>query len=126
MKISKSDPKHFMTIDGHKFRKNHVRWAFTILRNDPDWCPETQAILGQLGGGEGFDSSLIPESIVEAGYETNARYFCRPFMNEAERDRKYTKKKNEFLTLFNVLKDRRRKKSERLNCKHRTDQDDAR
>ena len=106
--MSKSDPKHFMTIDGHKFRKNHVRWALRILNADPDYCPKTQATLAIIGG---FG---------------RAEFFVRPFLNEAEHDRKYTKKKNEFLTLFNVLKDRRRKKSERLKSKHRTDQDDAR
>ena len=124
--MRKSDPKHFMTIDGNKFRKNQVRWALAILRHDSDWCPKTQAVLGQLGGGSWIDESLIPESIVKAGYVGNGRYFTRPFTDEAEKGVKRTKRKNDFLLLFNVLKDRRRKKSERLNRKHRTDQDDAR
>lgn len=125
--MSKSDPKHFITIDGHKFRRSHVRWALAILINEPDWCPQIQATLGQLGGGLGFYDSLIPESIIKAGYGSNARYFCRPFMNEARGKRKYTKRKNEFLSLFNALRGQQEKWYERLiKGKHRTDQDDAR
>ena len=123
--MSKSDPKHFMTIDGHKFRKNHVRWALAILINEPDWCPQIQATLGQLSGSNFIYDSLIPESIIEAGYGSNARYFCRPFVSEAKEDRKYTKKKHEVLSLFNALRGQQEKWYERLKGEHSTDQDDA-
>ena len=90
--MSKSDPKHFMTIDGHKFRKNHVRWALRILNADPDYCPKTQATLAIIGG---FRCT---------------EFFARPFLDEAERDRKYTKKKKRISYIVQRFKRPKEKK----------------
>lgn len=110
--MSKSDPKHFVTIDGHKFRKNAVNWALSILKVEPDWCPEAQSTTAVLlGSGSYVKPSSIPESLVKADLIGNVDHFCDPFMREAYDGRKYTKRKKDALLLFKVLKDQKRRKS---------------